>query len=251
MDGLSFYRNRQGEYMVRKPGGPDRTRILTDPGFVRTRENMSEFAGLAMATSSLSHVFAPVKHLRDTGLRGRAAKLFRSMMKRDGSLRGQRQVLLSQYREELLNMELNIETPFKEVFRGKYTTTHGPDRKLGSVTINNLQPSISVQAPREATHFQLVLLTGVLADTVYNTELNRYECIYPTLDGEYTVTTSEQFSVTDTETLSIYLDSVLNVIELPENTTVVQALGISFFRKELALFYPLNQGKSMKIVDVY
>ena len=46
LGGLSFY-EAGGENRVREKGGIDRDRIMNDPDFKRTRENMSEFGGSA------------------------------------------------------------------------------------------------------------------------------------------------------------------------------------------------------------
>ena len=43
LDGLTFYKSQDG-YMVRTKGGVSKNRIMKDPAFKRTRENLSEFA---------------------------------------------------------------------------------------------------------------------------------------------------------------------------------------------------------------
>jgi hypothetical protein len=67
MGGISFYK-KDGEHVARMAGGPTRERILNDPRFARTRENMSEFSGMAQAAASLTRIFAPVKNLGDNKL---------------------------------------------------------------------------------------------------------------------------------------------------------------------------------------
>src|SRR5690606_32141272 len=44
---LSFSKHRERGYEVRAKGGVDKARIMSDPNFERTRENMSEFASAA------------------------------------------------------------------------------------------------------------------------------------------------------------------------------------------------------------
>lgn len=51
---LSFSKSRTRRYEVRTPGGADKQRIMTDPNFQRTRENMAEF-GSAAAVAKLIH----------------------------------------------------------------------------------------------------------------------------------------------------------------------------------------------------
>jgi len=45
--------------------------------------------------------------------------------------------------------------------------------------------------------------------------------------------------------------SLAPVAALSNQVSVVQCLGILFFEKIGTAFYPLNQGKAMKIVDVF
>ena len=46
LDGMSFYKNSEGHF-VRAKGGVERNRIMNDPNYERTRENMSEFGTIA------------------------------------------------------------------------------------------------------------------------------------------------------------------------------------------------------------
>jgi hypothetical protein len=253
MGGISFFQRRNGEYAARKSGGPKKERILTDPAFERTRENMSEFGGLAMAVGSLSRVFSPVKNLRDTGLRGRASKLFRTMMRFDvDHVRGKRPILVSQYGNELLDLEINEKSAFKSSFGAKYVTTNAADRKLVTTNIALLKVRSMVSAPKDATHFQLVQLAGVLADTVYNADVNRYECADPVLDTVSNVTFSEYIPLGNDDQQSVTLETPIPIEgALNGQVTVVQALGILFFTQDGTAYYPLNQGKGMRIVAAY
>ena len=46
---LSFYKTKDG-YLAREKGGVSKSRILNDPRFARTRENMREFADNAKSS---------------------------------------------------------------------------------------------------------------------------------------------------------------------------------------------------------
>jgi hypothetical protein len=250
MDGISFYK-KDGVYVARKASGPSRERILNDPKFERTRENMSEFAGLALASASFSTIFAPVKNLRDTKVRGRSAKLFRKMMVVDeASILGQRQVLLSAHRSNLVKMELNLDSQLNTMFTANYTATHSADRKTATITIPEILHYM-VTPPPSATHFQLVQLSGILADVIYNTNANRYDYANNVLSGKSKVTFSDYLPVKGSSALSATLQTVLDVDALNENLSVIQALGILFFKKHGTAYYPSNEGKGMRIIDVY
>jgi hypothetical protein len=49
LGGLTFYKSRDG-HLIREKGGIERQRILNDPQFIRTRENMAEFGRAAQAS---------------------------------------------------------------------------------------------------------------------------------------------------------------------------------------------------------
>ncbi len=249
MGGISFYK-RNGQDVARKAGGPSKKRILTDPGFARTRENMSEFAGLAQASSSFSTIFAPVKNLRDQGLRGRASKVFRAMMKVDDAIRGQRKAMLTLHRSDLLGFELNGDSQLKSSFTAKFTATHSADRKTATLAIPDLRVNSMITAPLGATHFQLVQLVGALADTVYNVQTNTYEASDAVLNEVSSVTFSDYLSLGNADALPVNLQTVLPQ-DVNDKVSVVQAFGILFFTKNGIAYYPSQQGKAMQIVDVY
>ena len=46
LDGLTFYKSADG-YLVRTKGGVSKTKIMNDPSFARTRENLCEFGANA------------------------------------------------------------------------------------------------------------------------------------------------------------------------------------------------------------
>ncbi len=249
MDGISFYQ-KEGKYVARKASGPSRERILKDPKFERVRENMSEFAGLALASGSFSLTFAPVKNLRDNRLRGRAAKVFRSIMVVDeASVLGQRNMLISQHRNELRTLELNAETPLKSLFTSMPDTSHSADRKTATLVLPELQNHM-VYAPGQATHFQIVQHVGILSDVIYNAEAKRYEVENVLLDTKSKTTFSEYFPLKGA-LATLTLETSLAVDAMPENVSVIQALGILFFKKHGTAYYPSNEARGMRIVDIF
>jgi hypothetical protein len=249
MDGISFFQ-KDGEYVARKANGPSREKLLNDPRFERTRENMREFVGLALASGSLSLAFAPVKNLRDNRLRGRSAKIFRSIMVVDeGSVLGQRQILLSKQRPALKKTELNATTPLSSLLIAKVTSAHSEDRKTATITFDDLQNHM-VTAPLQATHFQIVQHVAILSDVVYNAEARRYEHANETLDTLSKTTFSEYIPVKGVPP-TLTLETKLDADALTDNVSVVQALGILFFKKHGTAFYPSNESKGMRIIDVF
>lgn len=253
MGGISFYQNKNGEHVARKAGGPSKERIMNDPKFERVRENLSEFTGLAKATSSFTQIFAPVKNLKDGRVRGRISKVYRDMMKVDETaLRGKRQIFLSQHKNNLRKFELNAISPFRSSFTKRFPVSHSTDRTTVTATITNLNISRSVVPPPLTSHFQLIQLAGVLADTVYNETTSSYESTNDILDAISDVTFSEYYPLGSTEPVSITLETTIETTApLTDDVSVVHAVGILFFLKDGSAYYPSNQGMGMRILGVY
>ena len=85
-------------YYAGLKGGPTAEQVKTAPGFVRTRENMSEFAACAMAGKSVRIALsALMKQMTDSQFTGRLTAIMKKINIEDGSeARGQRAVLVSQ-----------------------------------------------------------------------------------------------------------------------------------------------------------
>ena len=160
MDGISFYQ-RAGKYVARKASGPSKARIMNDPKFERTRENLSEFAGMAKATAAFVRIFNSVKNMRSGEFRGRVSKVMRRIAKQSLGVRGQRSILISQHRELMRNIELNADLMFSSVVTTTFTTTQNIERSKVTFTIPILNASSAIHAPSKATHFKLVQLVGV------------------------------------------------------------------------------------------
>ena len=77
-------------------GGPTAEQVKTAPGFIRTRENMSEFAACAMTGKSVRiGLSALMKQMTDSQFTGRLTAIMKKINIEDGSeARGQRAVLV-------------------------------------------------------------------------------------------------------------------------------------------------------------
>jgi hypothetical protein len=249
MGGISFYK-KDGKHVARMASGPSKANILNDKRFARTRENMSEFGALAVATASLNRMLAPVKNLKDTGLRNRVSKVFRAMIRKNPGARGQRPVLVTQNRADLIGLELNDGNQFRTHLTAKYTVSHSADRKTATITIPELKMPDMVSAPTGTTHVQIVLLVGVLADVAFNVAANRYELTDAALSGVTSISSSDYIALDNPDPLQINLQAVLPV-NLNDKVSVLQAVGLLFFNKNGTAYYPSQQGKGMQIVDVF
>ena len=94
-DGLTFYKSQDG-YLVKTKSGVSKSRIMNDPAFVRTRENLSEFSLNAKSGKALRQSISPLLHrAKDSKLSSRMLQLMNGIKNLDGSsARGERLVRL-------------------------------------------------------------------------------------------------------------------------------------------------------------
>ena len=105
-------------YFAGLKGGPTGEQVKTAPGFVRTRENMSEFAACAMAGKSVRiGLSAITKQMTDSQFTGRLTAIMKKINIEDGSeARGQRAILVSQEPQYLKGLDFNKNISFNGVF---------------------------------------------------------------------------------------------------------------------------------------
>src|SRR5690606_21594440 len=84
MGDLTFYKNRDGNYIARRKGGVSKERLLNDPKFERTRENMKEFSRAASAAKFLKNAFREIEIKSNGGkLHNRLYSLANKVLKTD------------------------------------------------------------------------------------------------------------------------------------------------------------------------
>lgn len=232
---MTFYRDEDG-YKVRTKGGVSKNRIETDPAFVRTRENMNEFA--QNATSGKQLRLAAVDLMadaKDKRVTSRLTKVMSQVKNQDTtSARGQRKVNIglstSSGRAALKGFEFNGRSTLSSVLLTDYTL----DAATGEVSITDFIPAQRLNAPQGATHVSL----------------------------------SSGFLNLDFETGDKALE-LSNVVNLPINLTATNItltpaaapagtgnqfyfLKIAFFQEMNAVQYPLNNGvfNALQLIEV-
>ena len=153
IDDLTFYK-KDGATFVRKKGGVNKERIDSDPNFVRTRENNSEFKHnvsqaklLRMAMGSLTF------KAKDSKLSNRLMQTMSRIKNMDvTSARGQRKVSLGITTDEGKNLlkgfDFNVNAPLKGVLFSPFAL----DTATGSISFSSFLPAEQLRAPQGATH---------------------------------------------------------------------------------------------------
>ena len=156
VENLTFFK-KDGKNFVRKKGGIPKERILNDPNFVRTRENISEFthsanSGKLLRTALGSMVFKA----KDNKLSSRMMQAMSKIKNTDPvSARGQRNVSIGIATDEgkqyLKGFDFNSGAPLKSVLFSPFVL----DTHNGEVAFTDLLPAEQLQFPKGATHFSL------------------------------------------------------------------------------------------------
>lgn len=156
LDGMSFYKTQEG-YQVRARGGIERERIMKDPNFERTRENMNEFANINAAgkliRNSISVFMNRAKDMR-TG--SRLVSIIAQVKNLDGtSVRGQRQFAIGLETQEgkdlLSGFEFNKYSHLGTILKPEFSV----DTDAGVLSIVGFYPKEHLEIPENASHVRI------------------------------------------------------------------------------------------------
>jgi len=157
LDELTFYKTTDGSY-VRMKGGVSKERIMNDPSYVRTRENMREFTHIAHTGKYFRQALGGLlKQAKDNKLTARMSKVFAQVKKLDSqSLRGQRQVsqgiLQADGKHLLENFDFNRHAPLQQVLLKSVMV----NPVTAEIDISDLIPLEDLNIPEGATHVSFI-----------------------------------------------------------------------------------------------
>jgi len=156
LDEVTFYK-RNGSHYVRTKGGISKARIMNEPGFARTRENMSEFATAAQAGKLMRHSLGYLMdRVKDSSMTSRITGLMSGVKQHDTvSDRGLRQVSIGLGTDEgknrLRGFEFNLKAPLSLILQHAFTL----DPVTGGVSMTGLIPQRHVRRTEGATHVSM------------------------------------------------------------------------------------------------
>lgn len=234
-------------------GGPTGEQVKNSPSFVRTRENMSEFAACAMAGKSVRvGLSSLMRQMSDSQLTGRLTAIMKKINIEDGSeARGQRAVLISLQPQYLKGLDFNRNISFNGVFNAPFTLTSNLARNETVLNIPSFNPLNYINIPSGATHFRIINSISVVSDFVFNSSTNSYEAVEPLLNESSTVEYSA-YTPIDVVTTTINLTAALTGSPtLTTDVSVLGCVGIEFYQQVGSNYYLFNAGNAMKIQDVF
>ena len=240
-------------YFAGLKGGPSAEQVKTAPGFIRTRENMSEFAACANAGKSVRiGLSALMKQMTDSQFTGRLTAIMKKINIEDGSeARGQRAVLVSQQPQYLKGLDFNRNISFNGVFSAPFTLTANVDKNESTLNVPAFNPLNFLNIPSGATHFRIINAISVISDFVFNPATGSYEPAEPLLNETSNISYSPYIPVDTVTTLVDVVATLPNNPTITTNVAVLGSIGIEFYQQVGVNYYLFNAGNAMKIQEVF
>lgn len=250
---LTFYQKEGGDF-VRKSSGVSKDKVLHDPAFQRTRENMSEFGAAAKAAKSFRNGFIQqAMRYGDKKLHNRIMKQMHAICKSGSGTRGKRSIQLLGNENQLLGFAFREGKGFNNVVLFDVAVTANANRNEVTCTIPDIVPQTNIQAPSNATHFKIELAIVSWSHKGYSTASKQYEDLAPSLAG---IAADKTTSFIPLGAAAIGAVTTLNV-PLPNtptmttNAALVAAIGITFYSLEGTVYYPLAGHSAMEIAGIF
>ncbi|TYA56670.1 hypothetical protein [Formosa maritima] len=150
---VTFYKDQDG-YKIRTKNSVSKERIMSDPAYARTRENLSEFANAATSGKMLRRsIVSLMNDAKDNRVTSRLTQVMSKVKNEDlTSARGQRNVatgiLTALGKGWLIGFNFNKRAILDSVLQASYTLNPA----TGEVVIADLIPIQQLEIPEGATH---------------------------------------------------------------------------------------------------
>lgn len=230
---VTFYKGANGSF-ARQKGGISKSRILNDPNFQRTRENLAEFANAAAASQLLKNAFREITlRSRDLRTHNRLYALAMKVIKSDlVSPRGEREFALGDL--NLVNgFHFNVNSLWGTAVFVQHTLVTTPTDL--SVAFPEFIPGTKLAKPMGASHARMFLV---------GTAMNLAEGTYET-----NLVSSVDIEINQ-QPLAGFQISIPKIIIV--GTTQVYAIGVEYMQEVNGGMYPLNDKthNSAKIIFI-
>jgi hypothetical protein len=221
IDGKIYYK-MNGEYYMRNPSAPSKTKIKKDPAFKSLHNYSKEFGAASSVGSCFKKTFGPVlDHVSDRNLTRRFSSVFAQMIHKGQGEHGKRSIEILPNKDLLCGFQFKEKLPFDQVFKARYSLKAGKGRKEVTLKVPSFSVKNGMAKAPGASHFRLVLCLVAFSDYAYHAKSKSYLPVEATLNRMCVPAYSKLVSMADkTEALS--LKASLNApAALPETVGVV------------------------------
>jgi len=250
LGGLSFY-EKDGADLVREKGGVEKSRIMHDPSFKRTRENMNEFGGSATVGKALRLGLLSMQKLYGgRNLVGKITQRMKQINAKGNGARGKRSFEIVANKYSLIGLEFN-KNNFDSLFLALYTVETNNEKNQVTIKLPVFNTSDYIHAPSGATHFRFACAISVLSDYLFDDEMNKYEPVNPEINTLNSNAETDEIELGGNTANEINLQCNLPGNPVLDGTSaLIVCVGIEFMQKIGADFYSLKSDNALKIKDV-
>lgn len=233
-------------------GGVERERILKDPAFKRTRENMNEFGGAAKMGKALRNALSSVvSSMADPTFAGRLTGVLKKVNAKGSGVRGQREIPVTGNTGLIEGLEMNRALGLGTVLRTSSAVTSTAARNEATLSVDPFNPANHLLLPAGATHFQIILAIASLSDYAYDT-VRGYAPKAPTLNGIEAVARTTQLDVNTPLTAVTTLNAQLpGSPTMTADASLVTCVGIEFYQEVQGSYYLFAQNNAMQFTEVF
>ncbi len=154
IENVTFYKTADGGFQVRKKSGISKSRIMTDPAFARTRENLNQF-GLNAKAAKLIRDAIPslIMKGKDSRLSSRLSALMGAVAKEDHtSVLGNKRAAIATTTTQGIELLKGFNFNKRAVLQNILVAPQTVDMTTGVVEIIDFIPMEHLNFPPTATH---------------------------------------------------------------------------------------------------
>ena len=249
LGGLTFY-EKDGKSLIKTSSGVNKERIMTDPKYKRTRENMVEFGASAKIGKSFRAGFVPIRKIvGENTLTGRVTGMMKKINKAGIGVRGQRTFEIVANKNLIEGFEFKKDQKLSSIFYAPFSLPIiDVNRSIVDLVIPDFNTSNLINTPEGATHFKLVLSASVLSDMEYDVSEKLYKFVNPEENEINVMVFSNEIPIGGMVGGDINLQADLGFTSpLPTSAGVVIGFGILFYQEMNGEFYDLAGNNAMRI----
>lgn len=250
LDNVTFYQ-KNGETIVKKKSRVSRNRIMNDPTYKRTRENMKEFGGAAKVGKAFREAFGTVIALMgDTYVSARLNGIMKRINLNSPGERGRRDFEVVNFSYLLDGFDFNKRVPLSSHFFAPHDlpVINGTRNEV-TFTVPDFEVDSYIRYPEGATHFRLLLASGYVSDYEFDTTDLEYQPVDASVNGRGVVTYSAYIPLSGMVGSPTVLVTDLSTLgAIPATSALFSAIGIVFYQETNGDFYEFAQDNAMKVV---
>ncbi len=224
-------------------------RILNDPKFRLTRQNMSEFAGASKTAAAIkTALIRAYKGFADKRTFNNLFKITREIINLGTGTRGRRNANLVANSVQFSNFNFHSTDKFNEVFYGAYSITNNADRNQIDISIPDFNTLDYLTIPQGATHVRFVAAIGAVSNYTYSIQTKSYEPVVPTQNGLENVVYSPIIPLGGMVGSNTNLQATLpGSPALDTQVLMLGTIGVEFILESNGEFLLMASGNALKV----